>query len=267
MSLYIYQKAQTNSALPPTPQHSITPPPPTTSTPKPAQPPRSLLSLLPLGTSITGLVLILSVAWPIVYYEILGNQTSPPTTSTGLLNPLADSSSLAAFAAAPKIVGSLDYTHASNWFPSSPPTTQVVRPTGPNTYTLSIPKLNIENAQVIIGSDDLSKSLIHYTETALPGQLGSPVIFGHSILPQFYNPKNYMSIFSTLPTLEKDDQIIVEYDGITYTYSVIEKQEVMPEDLWVLEQRYDSKKIKLITCVPPGLKTKRLVVTAELQSL
>mgnify|MGYP005855693527 CR=1 FL=1 len=265
MSLYIYQKAQTNPPPAHFPRSSTDSPSPTS--PKPAHPPRSLLSLLPLGTSIIGLVLIFSVAWPIVYYEILGNKTSPPTTDTGLLNPLADSSSLAVLAAAPKIVGSLNYTHASNWFPNSPATTQVTRPTGPNTYTLSIPKLNIENAHVIIGSDDLSSSLIHYNETALPGQLGSPVIFGHSILPQFYNPKNYMSIFSTLPTLEKDDQIIVDYDGISYTYSVTEKQEVMPEDLWVLEQRYDSKKIKLITCVPPGLKTKRLVVTAELQPL
>ena len=266
MSLYIYQKAQVPPPSTPTsPPSSNTQP--KISRPKPARPPRSLLNLLPLGTSIIGLVLILSVVWPIVYYEILGNQTSSPTTDTGLLNPLADSSSLAVLAATPKIVGSLDYTHASNWFPNSPVTTQAIRPIGPNSYTLSIPKLNIENAQVIIGSDDLSKSLVHYNETALPGQLGSPVIFGHSILPQFYNPKNYMSIFSTLPTLEKGDQIIVNYDGISYTYSVTEKQEVMPEDLWVLEQRYDSKKIKLITCVPPGLKTKRLVVTAELQSL
>jgi len=262
MSLYVYQKS--GKTPPPPPQPILEPPPP----PQPAKIASVGPHILPTITSALGLFLIAFVVWPIFSYELFDTQSAPPTTNTGLLIPLVEqtSTSLTAFAAAPKIVGSVDYTHASNWFPSSK-NTSPSNLSGPTSYTLSIPKLNIENAEVIIGSDDLSKSLIQYRETSQPGKLGSPVIFGHSILPQFYNPKNYMAIFSTLPTLENGDSVIIDYDNVKYTYTVTEKQEVMPEDLWVLEQRYDSKKIKLITCVPPGLKTKRLVVTAELQQL
>ena len=261
MSLYIYRKSGQ-------PQPPPTPEPPHPSLPSPAKFYRSHFRTLPILTSVIGLLLITFVVWPIFSYEFTVDKYSPPTTHTGLLTPLVDqaSTSIAAFAAAPKIVGSVDYTQASNWFPQAQ-TNSNGQISGPDSYTVSIPKLDIDQANVIIGSDDLSKSLIHYSETALPGQLGSPVIFGHSILPQFYNPKNFTSIFSTLPTLEKDDPIIVDYDGVKYTYNVIEKQEVFPEDLWVLEQHYDSKKIKLITCVPPGLKTRRLVVTAELSKI
>lgn len=263
MTLYTYKKAGTPA---PEPDFPLPDPVPQVA-PKPAVIKRLNPHLLPTITSVLGLFLILFVIWPIISYEFVGDQNSPPTTNSGLLIPLVDqATSFTAFAAAPKIVGSVDYTQASNWFPASPtgnnsPTTDA------DSYELSIPKLKIDTAKVIIGSEDLSKSLIHYAQTALPGQLGSPVIFGHSILPQFYNPKNYMSIFSTLPTLEKGDEIIINYDKVKYTYAVSEKLEVMPEDLWVLQQHYDAKKIKLITCVPPGLKTRRLVVTAELVQL
>ena len=124
--------------------------------------------------------------------------------------------------------------------------------------------MRIENALVRSDSLDLSQSLIHYPDTAKPGQLGSGVIFGHSILPQFYNPKNYMSIFSLLPTLQSGDLIYVAYDQVTYTYQVSDKVEVYPSDLSPLQQQFDDRRLKLVTCVPPGLKARRLVVTATL---
>ena len=261
MSLYIYKKAgyeeaQENDSFPTNPSPPTAPPSPI------ATPPHSTFQVFPIITSIIGLVLITFVVWPIFSYEIISsNETT--FTNTGLLNPLALQAPVTALIATPKIVSSVDYTQAGNWFPQAQPS-QINKIIGPETYTLSIPKLRINKATVVIGSNDLSKNLIHYAETALPGQYGSPVIFGHSILPQFYNPTNYISIFSLLPTLNKGDEIIVDYDNVTYTYKITEKQEVLPEDLWVLAQQYDAKKIKLITCVPPGLKTKRLVVTGEL---
>ncbi|KKU80616.1 MAG: Sortase family protein, LPXTG-site transpeptidase [Candidatus Gottesmanbacteria bacterium GW2011_GWA1_47_8] len=222
--------------------------------------------LLPTFTSVVGMALIVSVLWPIFSYELISASPNDEVvrTAAGLLNPLVEEVS-PAYALGPRVVGNLDYTKASNWFTNVPPVNSDQQ-TASQTYTVSIPKLRIDEANVIYGSDDLLRSLVHYAGTAMPGQLGSPVIIGHSILPQFYNPKNYISIFSLLPTLEKGDAIIINYDGVTYTYRVESKQEVYPDNVSVLEQRYDSKLLKLITCVPPGLKTRRLVITARLTS-
>jgi len=248
MSLYSYQKQVPSPSLPSTPPH-------------PKYHLGFTFKLFPTLISVIGLSLVVSVAWPIIAYEFT-SQTIANTTQSGLLNPLTSSSSQTL---GPTVVGQVDYTKASNWF-SSPQLTHQIDTSRPVAYAISIPKLRISGANVVIGGEDLDKSLVHYAGTALPGQLGSPVVFGHSILPQFYNPKNYISIFSLLPTLSVGDQIIVDYDGITYTYTVADKTEVYPDNLSVLEQHYTDKQLKLITCVPPGLKTKRLVVTANLDT-
>jgi len=160
-----------------------------------------------------------------------------------------------------------DYTQLSNWFVNNQtnllPVTQIDASTK-STYYLSIPKLKISEAMVTIGSMDLEKSLIHYTQKALPGQLGNTVIFGHSVLPQFFNSKNYLTIFSTLYKLEQGDEIYLKYDRSTYKYIVEEMFEVQPTNLSVLEQHFDDKSLSLITCSPPGTYIRRLVIKATL---
>lgn len=248
MPLYVYQKKMPDPPVPAT------------------LPKKLVIHPLPIITSLVGLIMIASVVWPVFSYEISNGRYEPPTTSSGLLTPLVDmNTSALAASTAPKIVGDTDFTKAGNWFVTTMPTAPITNKLV--TYSLSIPKLRIENANVLVNEDDLTKSLFHYPGTSLPGDFGSAVIFGHSILPQFYNPKNYMAIFSLLPSLTNGDEISVTADGVTYTYVVSNKYEVFPTDLSPLEQRYDSKQIKLITCVPPGLKTKRLVVVADLQKI
>ena len=82
----------------------------------------------------------------------------------------------------------------------------------------------------------------------------------------FFNPKNYISIFSTLPKLDKGNEIFVNYDGITYKYRVDAMFEVRPNDIQILEQSSDSSYLTLVTCVPPGdpRKLKRLIIRAKL---
>ncbi len=153
-------------------------------------------------------------------------------------------------------------TRPSTWFYGDPHLPQVEYKV--RYYKLSVPRLKIQDAVVEIGGEDLSKSLVHYKGTAIPGRFGNAIIFGHSTLPQLYSPKNYLTIFSYLPSLKKEDDIIVDYDGITYTFRVSEMIEVKPEDIQILEQRYDSSYLSLVTCVPPGTTLRRLVVRAKL---
>ncbi len=167
----------------------------------------------------------------------------------------------------------LDYTKLSNWFDHEVKFEQKELEESEQslaqTYILDIPKLKITNALVRVGTDDLSESLIQYQGTSDPGDAGSPVIFGHSMLRRYYNPsernKNrYKSIFSTVMTLEIGDPIYVTKDNITYTYIVSGKTEVKPTDTYILDQDYNVRQLKLVTCVPEGTYLRRGVITAQL---
>lgn len=198
---------------------------------------------------IAGFLLVAWIAYPIFSYQI-----NAPRLMT-FLSPISDNSQSV-------LADSIDYTKADTWFPQAKENGQFQN-NPVSFYTLSIPRLNIKDATVAIGGEDLSESLIQYPGTSLPGQLGNPVIFGHSVLPAFYNPKNYLTIFSTIPTLVKGDVITVDYDGITYKYAVEEKYEVLPTDIGILSQDQSDSFLTLVTCAPPGLTTYREIVKAR----
>lgn len=159
-----------------------------------------------------------------------------------------------------------DFTQASLWFPSQG---QIVDSGSFNIkdYYLTIPKLNISRAHVVVGGEDLSKSLVHYLPKTMPGEYGNVAIFGHSTLPQLYNEKDYKTIFTYLPSLEKGDKIMVQVGDLQYEYEVSDMYVVNPEKISVLDQSYDASYLTLITCVPPGTYWKRLVVRSKLVRL
>lgn len=159
-----------------------------------------------------------------------------------------------------------DYTQASIWFPASPQSSQMSR-LSVKEYTLSIPKLNIKKAKVVVGGEDLAKSLVHYLPKSLPGEYGNVAIFGHSTLPQLYNPKDYKTIFTYLSSLEKGDKIYINVGEFEYQYEVSTLFIVKPKDISVLDQKKDDSYLTLITCEPPGTWLERLVVTAKLTKI
>jgi len=232
------------------------------------------VKVLPTLISAVGLGLVAFVVFPVVSYQFKDLNILGSFSDSGLLSP-ASYQSQAEEQTGPSIVGNgVDYTKASNWFPGSlqndlfTSRVNITTHSGPSPefYSLSIPSLGIESATVNIANEDLTKALVHYPQTALPGQLGTPVVFGHSTLPQFFNPKDYKTIFSTLPKIKTGSDIFVVYDGIEYTYRVSKTYEVKPNELWVLRQDYSNKTLKVITCVPPGTTLRRLIVDAELVS-
>ena len=207
-----------------------------------------------------GLIFFTSAIFPILKFQL---QYSLQFNQ--LINPL----SLKSYNNSQNILGAVnsDYTQITNWFVNDQSTEtsgQIFSNDNNSIYLLTIPKLKITDAVVTIGSMDLKKSLIQYPQTALPGQLGNSVVFGHSVLPQFFNPKNYLTIFSTLYKLKQGDEIFIDYDGVKYKYVIDEMFEVKPTDLSVLEQRFDQKNLTLITCSPPGTYLRRLIIKASL---
>ncbi len=214
---------------------------------------KTIIRICSVIMGLSGLVIIFTSLYPIFSYEWEASQKYPI-----LISPLVDSDT-ASFKFLEK-----DYTKAQNWF-------EGMQNSDFNEgefkyFTLSIPKLKIQAAIVVVGGNDLSDHLIQFPGTALPGEIGNSVIFGHSVLPQYFNPENYLSIFSTLPSLKKDDEIIVNFDGVIYKYIVRDIFEVRPSDIQILEQSKSKSFLTLVTCTPPGhpLKPKRLIVRAEL---
>ncbi len=222
---------------------------------------RKIASIISIAFILSGLGILAWVLYPILSFEIF----YAPKFS-GIIRPIPNEIIKNTFANdLPSVLGSqnTDYTKASVWFPKA---VNLKLATSATAYTLDIPKLGIENANVIVGGDDLTKSLIHFAGP-LPGSYGNPVIFGHSTLLWFYNPKDYKTIFSKLPELKINDVFSIHLDDISYRYKVYEMKIVTPDDISVLDQDYNSANITLVTCVPPGTYLKRLVVRARLDKI
>jgi len=213
--------------------------------------------VISLGFIGIGFGIMVWTVWPIIVFSTMAQQlfvqtVTPVSEDTIRLNTLVSASS----------GEDIDYSNANTWFPTHPQkkVTSLI-----NTYSLSIPKLRIEDAIVTIAGDSLDESLIHYGGTPLPGTSGNTVIFGHSTLPQFYNPNNYKTIFSLLPTLVRGDKVFITYDDVEYTYVIYDMVVVEPTDLTPLEQRFDDAYLTVVTCVPPGTYWKRLNIKAKLE--
>lgn len=240
----------------------------TASNPHPGRRIPLYLKTVPTLISALGLGILGAVTYPVVSYQLkdfhfFGSQES------GLLSPVYYESK-ANSDQEPKVLSGLDYTKASSWFPGNTQNDlfsaneKQTDPETPSTYTISIPSLGLSDLEVGLFDEDLTKHLVQYPQTALPGQSGSPVIFGHSTLPQFFDPKKYTTIFSNLPKVKVGSDIFIKYSNQEYTYRITDITEVKPSELWVLKQNYSAKTIKVITCVPPGTTLKRLVVEGTL---
>lgn len=140
----------------------------------------------------------------------------------------------------------------------------------PEFYYLSVPKLKIDRALVETQPESLDpdEALGHYIGSALPGEEGNSFIYGHSVLPTFFNPKNYKTIFSTLHLLEVGDEFTIEYNNKKFTYRVEGMETLKPDKVNPLKgfkpAYLNESTVTLMTCSPPGTKINRLLVNAVL---
>jgi LPXTG-site transpeptidase (sortase) family protein len=137
----------------------------------------------------------------------------------------------------------------------------------PDNY-LMIPKINVK-APIIWNSETDEKSMLknlqngvaHYKGTSLPDENGNVFITGHSSYYRWDKGK-YKTVFTLLPKLEKDDEIVLSYKNNVYIYKVYDKFVVKPEDVWVLQPTPEPT-LTLMTCVPIGTNLKRLIIRAR----
>lgn len=132
-------------------------------------------------------------------------------------------------------------------------------------FRVSVPSIKLDNVKVVVETNSFENNLAHLPGSALPGEKGNTFITGHSSLTQLYRPGNFKAIFANLPEVEKGDEILVSAGGQHFKYKVVETKIVDPKNLLVLNPPDNvGRFLTLMTCVPPGFNTKRLVVLAKL---
>lgn len=207
--------------------------------------------LLSLSFLFIGVFILVQVISPLVFFKLW--EIGQKSTNQLLISPTVATNS--------KILG-ISIKSQDN-FPSFVSTLK--RETAPSytSFSLSVPSLKIVDSEVWVDSNDLSKKLAHLPGSALPGEKGNIFISGHSALSWIF--KNQTAIFQRLMEIKKGDQILVSASGTNFTYQVIEIKVVNPTDLSVINPPDERNRyITLMTCVPPGLNTKRLVVLGKM---
>lgn len=216
--------------------------------------------------SVVGLLGTLYVFFPVLSWQLYlqpafaANDITSPIPQTKLVNASTWESLLEQTM---HLGDNLD--DAKNWFAN----TAIQNSITPSLaqYTISIPKLKITDAIVSTVDEDLANHLVNFQGTALPPDKGNSVIFGHSTLPQLYNPKDYRTIFAYAHTLKIGDDILVTADNVSYKYTINNITIVDPDDTSVLAQNYDNSYLTIVTCTPPGTTWKRLIIKSTLQKI
>jgi len=231
--------------------------------------PKRPLKIVGLGFIALGVILLLYFFFPILSYQFF---LSPAFAVNSIEVPIpkymvVTNTNMSRLVQAGFNALSVDYTDARNWYPqiAAQVKENAVKEKKVENYTLSIPKLKIDNASVSTVDYDLSRHLVHYYGPANPVQKGSSIIYGHSTLPQWFDPHNYKTIFATLHTIQLDDEVFLNVDGKIYRYKVSSIHITEPDDIEIFSQTYDDSYLTLVTCTPPGTIWKRLIVRAKME--
>ncbi len=125
---------------------------------------------------------------------------------------------------------------------------------------INMPRIDVDTAVVLTGFSygewDVPRyTAAHYWPIAgYPGTVGNIVIAGHV---------GYRGIiFSRLPEARIGDAVIVAVGDQKQRYVVREVLTLLPHETWVMEPTA-AETLTLITCVPIGVYTHRLIVRAE----
>lgn len=183
--------------------------------------------------------------------------TLVPTPSTLAAEPIVPADAVPSVA-----IGDADQQAHIVPVPTRPPTVQplparrVVIPTiGVDTKVIQLGTKLDKRGQ--IAWETAPFSVGQHKGLAGPGQNGNMVLSGHISSP------NEGAVFHHLPDLKVGEGVIVSTDERQFLYRVTDTKVVTPDEVSVLDQTKDAT-ATLITCVPDGIYSHRLIVTAKL---
>jgi len=220
--------------------------------------------LASFGVLVFGAILFVYTFFPLISWQIYfapvfaSQKIAAPIPNHTVINP----ANIGALIASATNSLATDYTNAYNWYPGA-----IVKTGSAVTYKISIPKININNAAVTNSDSDLTRHLVQFNSDTVPGKDGNSIIFGHSTLPQLYDPNNYKTIFANAYKIEVGDKILVDFSNVAYRYNVESVTVVDPEDTSPLAQNFSDSFLTIITCTPPGTIWKRLIIKARVEKI
>lgn len=111
----------------------------------------------------------------------------------------------------------------------------------------------------------LATGVVHFPETAKPGEFGNVYIFGHSS-DYAWSKGAYKTVFALLTKIQPGAEILLsDQEGNLFTYKVKEAFVAGPKDVKYLSQEgYNKKLLTLQTSYPLGTALKRYIVRAEI---
>lgn len=137
---------------------------------------------------------------------------------------------------------------------------------------LEIPKIHLR-APIILADENqkdnlgplLLQGVVHHPDTALPSESGNGVYIGHSS-NYWWIRSDYNTVFTLLDKLERDDEILINFENNTYRYLVTKRETVSKNSAEIFDPSDPTvSEITLVTCWPNGTDSKRFSVRAVLQ--
>jgi len=221
------------------------------------------LFLIGIGVLCGIFILLPLLSWEAYLSPVLTNQSfASPIPSSIVLNTVSLRELLKN---ANDSLQGVDYMDVASWFPANQKLAKQTNPVP--IYYLAIPKLGVTHALVSTQDTKLGEHLVHFPGTALPGEKGTTVIFGHSTLPQLFNQNDYKTIFATTYTLKSGDEIDTQIASKKYRYRIFRLQVVSADETSYLTQQADNSYLTLVTCTPPGTTWKRLLIQARIEKI
>lgn len=127
---------------------------------------------------------------------------------------------------------------------------------------LDLPLSNPETRDIAALDEVLKKGPARYVDSALLGESGNVLIFGHSShLPVVHN--QMYKAFNRVPDLKEGDVIEVEGESKVYSYRVLNVKQVDAEE-GIIDLTKTGNRLTIVTCDTLTGKTSRFVVDAEL---
>jgi LPXTG-site transpeptidase (sortase) family protein len=127
---------------------------------------------------------------------------------------------------------------------------------------LDLPVLNPQTRDIARLDEFLKDGPARYMDSALLGEKGNILVFGHSShLPVVHN--QMYKAFNRVPDLNAGDSIEVEGEGKVYTYRVLAVRSVNAEE-GIIDLSREGNRLTIVTCDTLTSKSARFVVDAEL---